>query len=71
MQTSIEIPKPAEEIIETLNSHGFEAYAVGAVFEIVSLEKSLKIGISQRQLSHKKSRPFLAEPLIQGLPMEQ
>ena len=29
MQTSIEIPKPAEEIIETLNSHGFEAYAVG------------------------------------------
>ncbi len=29
MQTSIEIPKPAEEIIETLNSHGFEAYVVG------------------------------------------
>lgn len=29
METTIKIPKPAEEIIERLNSHGFEAYVVG------------------------------------------
>ena len=42
METVIKIPKPAEEIIETLNSHGFEAYVVGGCVRDSLLGKTPK-----------------------------
>lgn len=68
---NIKLPDDVQFIIHTLQSHGFEAYAVGDVSEILSSEENRATGILQHQQCRKRQRHYLTKHLIQELSMER